>query len=151
MYYVLYISTLLVINDETSTLLAKAATLPHYSISSYNVKGSFLNSSVPEDIYVYVRVDSELFVMFIDRYPQLKRILKNNGTLTFRFKRYLYGLQESLLAQNKLLHQKLQKTNFIRPLCVYETSRRRDNLSHSCSVSPLLDTEQTKPECATRE
>ena len=43
-------------------LLAKAATLPYYSISSYDVKGAFLNSLVPEDIYVYVRVDSELSV-----------------------------------------------------------------------------------------
>jgi hypothetical protein len=47
-------------------LLAKAATLPHYSISSYDVKVAFLNSPVSEDTYAYVRVDSELSVMFID-------------------------------------------------------------------------------------
>jgi hypothetical protein len=48
-------------------LLAKAATLPHYSISAYDVKGAFLNSPVPEDIYVYVRTDQELSTMFIER------------------------------------------------------------------------------------
>ena len=78
-------------------LLAKAATLPHYSISSYDVKGAFLNSPVPEhtDIFVYVRVYSELSVVFIDRHSQLKRSLNNNGTITFRLKRYIYIYMDS--------------------------------------------------------
>jgi hypothetical protein len=53
-------------------LLAKAATLPQYSISAYDVKGAFLNS--PEDTHVYVRVDEELSKMFTERYPLLEKL-----------------------------------------------------------------------------
>jgi len=86
-------------------LLAKAATLPQHSISAYDVKGAFLNSPIPEDTHVYVRVDEELSKMFTERYSWLEKYLNDNGTLTFRLRRYLYGLQESPLAWNKLLHQ----------------------------------------------
>jgi Reverse transcriptase (RNA-dependent DNA polymerase) len=95
-------------------LLAKAATLAEYSISAYDVKGAFLNSPVPDDIYVYVRVDPDLSKLFVTRYLSLQSSVNNNGTLTFRLRRYLYRLQESPLAWNKLLHQKLERLNFTR-------------------------------------
>jgi hypothetical protein len=95
-------------------LLAKAATMPEYSISAYDVKGAFLNSPVPEDVHVYVRVDPELSQLFIQRHPKLKSSANNNGTLTFRLRRYLYGLQESPLAWNQLLHSKLEHMGFKR-------------------------------------
>ena len=75
-------------------LLAKAATLPKYQISAYDVKGAFLNSAIPENIHVYVRVDAELTKLFVERYPKLKESTNQNGTLTFRLRRYLYGLRE---------------------------------------------------------
>ena len=80
-------------------LLAKAATLPEYSCSAYDVKGTFLNS--PVHTYVYVRVDAELSQLIVERYNDLKKSLNYNGTLTFRLKRYLYGRQESPLAWNE--------------------------------------------------
>jgi hypothetical protein len=93
-------------------LLAKAATLPQYSISAYDVKGAFLNS--PEDTHVYVRVDEELSKMFTGRYPVLEKHLNDNATLTFRLRRYLYRLQDSPSAWNKLSHQKLEQMKFKR-------------------------------------
>jgi len=50
-------------------LLVKAATLPQYSISAYDMKGAYLNSPIPEDTNVYVRVNEELSKMFTERYP----------------------------------------------------------------------------------
>ena len=56
-------------------LLAKVATLPQYSISAN------LNSPVPEDTYVCVRVDEELSKMLTERYPWIEKYLNDNGTL----------------------------------------------------------------------
>ena len=80
--------------------MAKAATSPYYFISAYDVKGAFLNSTIAEDIYVYVRVDPELSKLFLEKYPRLKPNVNPNGTL--KLLRYLYGLQESSLAWNKV-------------------------------------------------
>ena len=40
--------------------MAKSATMEQYSLSAYDVKRAFLNSPIPEDTHVYVRVDPEL-------------------------------------------------------------------------------------------
>jgi hypothetical protein len=122
-------------------LLAKVATMAHYSISAYDVKGAFLNSPVPDDKHVYVRVDAELSNLFIERYPSLRRSVNDNGTLTFRLRRYLYGLQESPLAWNKLLHDKLGDMGFTRSTadpCAYVQRHPEGNLFLTVHVDDML-------------
>jgi hypothetical protein len=74
-----------------------------HTLSSYDVKGAFLNSVIPDDIHVYVQADNELSSLFIEKYPELTSFVNKDGTLSFRLRRYLYGLQESPLAWNKTL------------------------------------------------
>ena len=121
--------------------MSKAATLPQHSISAYDVKGAFLNSPIPEDTHVYVRVDEELSKMFTERYSWLEKHLNGNGTLTFRLRRYLYGLQESPLAWNKLLHQKLEQMKFKRSSadpCAYTKVNKDGTLYLTVHVDDML-------------
>jgi hypothetical protein len=118
-----------------------AATLVKHSISAYDVKGAFLNSPVPNNIYVYVRVDPELANLFIKRYPELKPYVNPDGTLTFRLLKYLYGLQESPLAWNKVLHQKLSKMDFIRSTadpCAYVKQDKDGTVYLTVHVDDML-------------
>jgi hypothetical protein len=85
-------------------VLSIAASQKKYVLSSYDVKGAFLNSAIPEDIHIYVEADQELSDLFIEKYPHLSEKRNVNGSLLFRLRRYLYGLQESPLAWNKTLH-----------------------------------------------
>jgi hypothetical protein len=71
-------------------LLANAATLPQLSISAYDVKGAFLNSPIPEDTHVYVRVDEELSKMLTERYKWTENYLNDIETHAFRLRRYLH-------------------------------------------------------------
>jgi hypothetical protein len=122
-------------------LLAIAATLVKHSISAYDVKGAFLNSSVPEDIFVYVRVDAELSKLFIELFPFLEEFLNPDGTLTFRLKKYLYGLQESPLAWNKCLHQKLDQMKFRRSIadpCAYTRNHKDGTFYLTVHVDDML-------------
>jgi hypothetical protein len=122
-------------------LLAKAATLPKYSISAYDVKGAFLNSTISDDIYVHVRVDQELAKIFVEGYHTLKQMLNLNGTLTFRLRRYLYGLQESPLAWNTVLHQKLNQMKFKRSIadpCAYTRHHKDRPLYFTVHVDDML-------------
>jgi hypothetical protein len=122
-------------------LLVMAATRPRNSISAYDVKGAFLNSRVPDDIFVYVRVDRDLAAMFIERYPELEKFLNPDGTLTFRLRRYLYGLQESPLAWNKLLHQTLTDMGFTRSTadpCAYVKRHKEGDAYLTVHVDDML-------------
>ena len=99
------------------------ATLPHYLISFYDINGAFLNSSVPEDVYKYARVDSKLSVMLIDRYPHLTRSLNNNGLSSIK------SVEQTPSSETP--DDKLHQIHSRPLLCANETSRKRDNLSHS--------------------
>ena len=78
-------------------VLAKAATLPKCSISVYDVKAAFLKLSHPRRYLCTCQSRPRIIQDFCEGYPTLKQML--NGTpLTFRLRRYLYGLQESPLA-----------------------------------------------------
>jgi len=69
-----------------------------------------------------VNADRDLAKWFVNRYPNLRPQLNSDQSLTFRLKRYLYGLQESPLAWNKTLHDKLYMLGFDRSnadLCLY--------------------------------
>jgi hypothetical protein len=102
--------------------MALVATLPEYKIAAYDIKGAFLNSHIDESTYVYVKAEQDLAKWFTLRYPDLQSQLNGDLSLTFRLRRYLYGLQESPLAWNKTLHEKLQLLGFIRSqadLCLY--------------------------------
>jgi hypothetical protein len=103
-------------------LMALAATLPKHQLVAYDIKGAFLNSRINDDTHVYVKADQELAKWFIQRYPYLQSQTNRDGSLTFRLRRYLYGLQESPLEWNKTLHVKLSQLGFIRSkadLCLY--------------------------------
>jgi hypothetical protein len=98
------------------------ATMPSYNLAAYDIKGAFLNSRIDEDTYVYVKAEQDLAKWFVLRYPHLKSKLNKDNSLTFRLRRYLYGLQESPLAWNKTLHDKLDIMGFSRStadLCLY--------------------------------
>jgi hypothetical protein len=113
-------------------VLAITAKDPRYVLSSYDVKGAFLNSPIPESIFIYVEADQSLSDLFIERYPQLSNHLNPNGNLIFRLKRYLYGLQESPLAWNKTLHQCIINMKFkqsIADRCAY-TSLTRHGIAY---------------------
>jgi hypothetical protein len=88
-------------------LMAFAATKPEYKLAAYDIKGAFLNSRIDDDTYVYVKAENELAQWFIKRYAHLQSRLNKDGSLTFRLRRYLYGLQESPLAWNRTLNEKL--------------------------------------------
>jgi len=108
---------------------------------------AFLNSPIANDTYVYVRVDAELSQLFVERYNDLKKSLNDNGTLTFRFRRYLYGLQESPLAWNKLLHQKLEAMQFQRSTadpCAYVKCHKDGPLYLTVHVDDMLLISSTK-------
>jgi hypothetical protein len=94
--------------------MALTATLPTYKLTAYDIKGAFLNSHIDESTYVYVKAEPDLAKWFIARYPDLQSRVNRDNSLTFRLRRYLYGLQESPLAWNKTLHQKLHILGFIR-------------------------------------
>jgi hypothetical protein len=79
-------------------LMALTATLHHYPLTAYDIKGAFLNSQLDENTHVYVKADEDLAKWFIKRYPHLQPQLNGDRSLTFRLRRYLYGLQESPLA-----------------------------------------------------
>jgi hypothetical protein len=103
-------------------LMCFAATQPHYKLAAYDIKGAFLNSRIDNNTFVYVKAEAELAQWFINRYPYLKSWLNGDGSLTFRLLAYLYGLQESPLAWNRTLHEKLVSLGFERSkadLCLY--------------------------------
>jgi hypothetical protein len=95
-------------------MMAFAATKPAYQLVAYDIKGAFLNSPIAGDTYVYVKAEKELAQWFVQRYAYLESWLNGDGSLTFRLLRYLYGLQESPLAWNKTLHEKLTSLGFTR-------------------------------------
>jgi hypothetical protein len=95
-------------------LMAIAATLPTYHLSAYDIKGAFLNSKIPTETHVYVKADNDLAKWFLKWYPHLERNLNRDQSLTFRLRRYLYGLQESPLEWNKTLNGKLTSIGFTR-------------------------------------
>jgi len=98
-------------------VLAITATKPNHTISSYDVKGAFLNTVIPDNIFIYVEVDKELGQLFIEKYPYLASMSNPDGTICFRLRRYLYGLQESPLAWNKTLHLRLTEIGFTQSKC----------------------------------
>jgi hypothetical protein len=103
-------------------LMAITATLPRYQLTAYDIKGAFLNSRIEDDTHVYVKAESDLVKWFVLRYPHLQSRINGDGSLTFRLRRYLYGLQESPLAWNRTLHSKLSSLGFNRSnadLCLY--------------------------------
>jgi hypothetical protein len=107
--------------------LAITAKQPKYILSSYDVKGAFLNSLIPESIYIYVESDKALSDLFVEKYPNLSKHRNTDGTLIFRLRRYLYGLQESPLAWNKTLHQCLVNMQFkqsIADQCAYTSTTK---------------------------
>jgi hypothetical protein len=102
--------------------MAISATLSKYQLSAYDIKGAFLNSRIDENIHVYVKADEDLAKWFISKYPHLKSSLNEDRSLTFRLRRYLYGLQESPLAWNQTLHAKLTSLGYTRSMgdqCLY--------------------------------
>jgi hypothetical protein len=103
-------------------VMGLVATFPNYQLAAYDIKGAFLNSKISDDTYLYVKADRDLAKWFVLRYPDLKPLLTTDHSLTFRLKRYLYGLQESPLAWNKTLNDKLHLLGFDRShadLCLY--------------------------------
>jgi hypothetical protein len=108
-------------------MMAIVATLPDHALSAYDIKGAFLNSKIPEETHVYVRADKDLAEWFIMTHPHLKKIQNQDMSLTFRLRRYLYGLQESPIEWNKTLHGKLTSIGFQRAeadQCLYTKSTR---------------------------
>jgi hypothetical protein len=103
-------------------MMAVVATLSKYQLTAYDIKGAFLNSKIDRDTYVYVKAEKDLSKWFIKRYPHLQSQINGDGSLTFRLHRYLYGLQESPLAWNRNLHEKLTSLGFRRSaadMCLY--------------------------------
>jgi len=79
--------------------------------------------------------------LFVERYPKLKASTNQNGTLTFRLRRYLYGLQESPLAWNRVLHQKLKQMKFERSVadpCAYTRPHKDGQLYLTVHVDDML-------------
>jgi Reverse transcriptase (RNA-dependent DNA polymerase) len=103
-------------------MMAIVATRMKYSLAAYDIKGAFLNSKIDDNTYVYVKADKDLATWFSKFHPHLVSQCNSDGSLIFRLRRYLYGLQESPLAWNNTLHNKLKSLGFVRSVgdqCLY--------------------------------
>jgi hypothetical protein len=122
-------------------LLAIVATFPDHLLSAYDIKGAFLNSKIPTETHVYVKADKDLAKWFLKFYPHLSRTLNQDLSLTFRLRRYLYGLQESPVEWNKTINEKLTSMGFIRAKadpCLYTMPSKQGMVYLTVHVDDII-------------
>lgn len=111
-----------------------------YKLAAYDIKGAFLKAPVG-DKKIYLRIPPEVAKIWVQRYPQRKKYLSEDGSLFYVLNKYLYGLQESPHAFNQLLHGKLVEMGFQQSTadqCLYTKTAKDGLLILSTHVDDLL-------------
>ena len=90
------------------TQLNLAAVRKETVISAYDIKGAFLLTKM-DDRRMFIRVGPDIVRYWVERVPERRQLVHEDGCLYFELNRYVYGLHEAPRKFNGMLDQKLRK------------------------------------------
>lgn len=90
------------------TQLNLAAVRKETVISAYDIKGAFLLTKM-DDRRMFIRVGPDIVRYWVERIPERRQLIHEDGCLYFELNRYVYGLHEAPRKFNGMLDQKLRK------------------------------------------
>jgi Reverse transcriptase (RNA-dependent DNA polymerase) len=92
-------------------------------------------------VYIFVEVNKDLTADWIQRHPEVKSFLSDDGRMYLRIHRYMYGMQESPHEFNAMLDKELKKIGFQlsrADRCLYVKKDRHGQIIVSVHVDYML-------------
>jgi len=112
-------------------------------VSILDITGAYLNASMPENVEVYMRLDSVLAEELVKLDPSYKNFRNKNGTVIVRLLKALYGCIESAKLWFKHIERSLNGLGFTPnqvDLCLFNKGGGKDQVTVVIYVDDLLIT-----------
>ena len=110
-------------------------------IAAYDIKGAFLLTPMQKGKRMFIKISGDVVQYWVERYPERKHWLHNDGSLYFEIKRYVYGLHEAPHEFNQLLDKTLCDIGFLRNKadpCAYVKEETEGYIRLSVHVDDIL-------------
>jgi len=128
-------------------LLLNIATYLKANLSSYDVKGAFLNAMYDETEPMYMIISKEVAVIWVQLDPTAELYLEETGELILQLDKYIYGLKQAPLKFQLHLKSTLQQLGYIQCIndeCIYTKKKDNDISILSTHVDDILQASTSK-------
>jgi hypothetical protein len=123
-------------------LLVNLASYYKAKLTTYDIKGAFLNAEFGEkDEVTYIRINKEITALWVEQDPTSAAFVDERGTLLLELDKFIYGLKQSPLKFQLHLRETLMELGY-KPLasdeCLYCKHEGKDFSILSTHVDDIL-------------
>ena len=110
-------------------------------VAAYDIKGAFLLTPMREGNRMFIKISGDVLKYWLERHPDRRQMVDNDGCLYFEILRYIYSLHEAPHEFNNMLNKKLLELGFKRSaadLCMYVKKVQGGYVRASVHVDDIL-------------